>query len=208
MLIFDIGANVGKYAQAQLSLHPEARVVCVEATPSTYEKLCSNYKTDSRVTCLNYAVCNSSMPNVELYISREPLLNTLNPWWLNDPSSRFGSVKHSDIINVPATSVDALITTYGTPDILKIDVEGAEDKVLNSLSTKTPVLLFEWAAEGRTTIYACLDRLTSLGYSRYHIQHLDVFTYNPTQYSMDVDEVRAYIKRSVDKQDWGMIWAV
>ncbi len=64
--------------------------------------------------------------------------------------SRFGNTDYtvgSYKVSVPTISIDTLIDTYGIPDLIKIDVEGAEELVVKSLTKKVKCLCFEWAVE-------------------------------------------------------------
>ncbi len=66
-------------------------------------------------------------------------------------------------IEVPVTTLDALIATYGTPAFIKIDVEGFEADVLAGLSLAAPALSFEFTTIQRDVAYACLSRIAALG---------------------------------------------
>ena len=66
-------------------------------------------------------------------------------------------------VEVPGTTLDALIALYGAPAFAKIDVEGFEDTVLQGLSRPLPALSFEFTTIQREVAYRCLDRLGSLG---------------------------------------------
>jgi hypothetical protein len=100
-----------------------------------------------------------------------------------------------------------LIAQYGIPDTLKVDVEGAENLVLASLTQKVPVLCFEWAAEWRDKNKQCITHLAALGFSRFHIQMEDKYDYLPPAYDRTTDEVLAFFDTARDKVDWGMVWA-
>jgi hypothetical protein len=101
--------------------------------------------------------------------------------WLTSPESRFHSWKLPyDVIQVPTKSLDSLIETYGIPDLLKIDVEGAEWEVLQSLSKKTPLICFEWAAEWLSKNKLCVNYLSQLGYTQFHVQMFDEYKYRPS----------------------------
>jgi hypothetical protein len=62
---------------------------------------------------------------------------------------------------------DKLIETYGVPELIKIDVEGGEDKCITSLTKKVPQLCFEWASETNDVTYSCLNHLIVILYP-YH----------------------------------------
>ena len=66
-------------------------------------------------------------------------------------------------IEVPCTTLDALVAQYGAPAFAKIDVEGFEDTVLAGLSRPLPTLSFEFTTIQRDVALRCLDRLASLG---------------------------------------------
>ena len=110
------------------------------------------------------------------------------------------------MIEVKTMSIDSLIEKYGIPDLLKIDVEGAEDQVINSLSMKVPILCFEWAAEWRNCINTCIDKLIGLGFTKFDVQNADEYSYRPASFNFSGEGVKNLIKDAKDKEDWGMIW--
>jgi FkbM family methyltransferase len=207
MLIFDIGANIGKYSST-FAKNSENTIISVEASPNTFNILKVNMLPFTNVTALEYAVCNSKEPYITFYNCQSHTLSTLDINWLTSSDSRFGD--HGGRFNeiqVKTISLDALIEKYGIPDILKIDVEGAEEQVIKSLSQKVPVLLFEWAAEWKDSLKRAIDHLTSLGFSRFHVQKEDMYSYYPPDFELTSDECKMLLDISTIKIDWGMIWA-
>jgi FkbM family methyltransferase len=207
MLLFDIGANIGRYSIANSNLN---NIIAVEASPHTFKGLLENVKSFPNITCLNYAVCESKTETVEFFDARTcNTLSTLDLNWLTSPSSRFyGQVETVEKINVPAISLNKLIEQYGIPEILKIDVEGAEEIVINSLSLKTPMLCFEWASEWKDSLKRAVDRLSLIGFSKFHVQYEDVYTYRPEKFELDSSECKKILDDSKLKVDWGMIWCI
>jgi hypothetical protein len=142
------------------------------------------------------------------YCAAADTISTLDRDWLSSDHSRFGNYRNSiREVRVPTTSLDKLIAQYGIPDTLKVDVEGAENLVLASLTQKVPVLCFEWAAEWRDKNKQCITHLAALGFSRFHIQMEDKYDYLPPAYDRTTDEVLAFFDTARDKVDWGMVWA-
>jgi FkbM family methyltransferase len=204
MLIFDIGANVGNYAKAWAS--KGHTVVSVEASPSTYARLTQAVGSLPNILTVHRAVCDALTPTVTFYESTCDTLSTLNKWWLSSSESRFGSHYYKSECTVPTITLDTLMKQYGIPDMIKIDVEGAEDSVIRSLSTKVNRVCIEWAAESSVVTMNSLDSLSKLGYTAYHIQHQDDYTYIPGSFELTLDECKHRIQSMRPKVDWGMIW--
>lgn len=205
MLIFDIGANIGNYTNTYNK--DNNIIVSVEASPHTYNQLKDRFKHFNNITCLNYAICDENTDYVTFY-DMNGVLSTLDRNWLSSPESRFyGNIVNAKEIKVKPLSLDKLIDLYGIPDMCKIDVEGAEEKVINSLHHKIPIILFEWASEWKDSIIKCINMLDNLGYTRYHIQREDKYDYHPGSFELNKEECINIINKSILKVDWGMIWA-
>ena len=207
MLFFDIGANIGRWALANKG--DGVRIICVEASPSTYATLCNNVRHESTIVPLHYAVTSTSDTSVTFYhCNTANTLSTLDRDWLSSPDSRFGSMRGAiSECTVPAISLDALIQMHGVPDLLKIDVEGAENIVIQSLTQLVPSLCFEWASEWKDKNIECLEHLRALGFTRFALQHEDNYTYRPAVMDKTADDIIEMLGKSVPKRDWGMIWA-
>ena len=63
IMYFDIGANIGRWSQENMRLCN--RIIAVEASPTTYDKLVNNIGNNPNIVCLNYAVCNSDKEYIE-----------------------------------------------------------------------------------------------------------------------------------------------
>lgn len=207
MLFFDIGANIGSWALANCFLADS--IISVEASPSTYASLVSTVNHNSKIVPLHFAVSPVSTPTTTFYhCVKANTLSTLDKSWLTSPESRFFGYGN-DIIEsqVPTISIDKLILLYGIPDLLKVDVEGAECTVLKSLTQKVPLVCFEWAAEWRTQNLECVAYLASIGFTQFAVQVEDAYTYRPNEFPYTLDTIQEYINIVISKQDWGMIWA-
>ncbi len=213
MLIFDIGANIGKYTLSLLDKYKdekELKIICVEASPFTYKTLMENLEKYKNLVLLNVAIADGNDKEISFYhaINCDPI-STINLDWLTSPESRFYNyVAQAVEIKVTRNSIDDLIKTYGMPDILKIDVEGAEESVINSLSVKTPVISFEWASEWHESLNRAIDRLYKLGYTKFHVQIADAYDYYPDKFELTYIEAKNVLINSKRKTDWGMVWAM
>jgi len=200
-LCFDIGANKGAWALANKDRY--STIVAVEPIEKTFSILTEKCK-DSKFVCLKYAVCDCSGESVTFFDCEADTLSTLHKEWLTDPSSRFCGVKYKEI-QCKTITLDALITRYGMPDLIKIDVEGGEFDCIRSLTKKVPLICFEWASETRHITEQCIDYLHSIGFLEFHVQMEDQYTYTPTSYTT-LDAVKEELYTMIPKKDWGMVW--
>jgi len=167
-LVFDIGAHVGNRLRVLRQLG--ARCVAVEPQPLFADFLERFYGRDEQVVLVREAI-GSQVGEATLHISRRtPTVTTLSAGWMAavQQADSFADVRWEESVNVPVTTLDALIARYGLPDFCKIDVEGSELAVLEGLSIPLPLLSFEYIPATQQMALACIDRLQALGDYRYN----------------------------------------
>ena len=99
-------------------------------------------------------------------IADSHVLSTLSPEWIASVSrsGRFSNTRWSRTQRVHLTTLDSLAARYGTPQFVKIDVEGYEPNVLRGMSTLPDHLSFELTLpECLDAALFCIDHLRSLG---------------------------------------------
>lgn len=205
MLVFDIGANIGKWSIANID--NVNQIIAVEASPKTFGQLKEKCNSKQNILPLNYAVCNNNGKDIVFYESNSDCISTLNIDWLNNPISRF--YKHSNFTEIICKTItlDMLIEQYGKPQFIKVDVEGAEFDCISSLTQKIDLLCFEWASELKEISFKCIDYLSTLGFNKFYIQNGDSYTFRPSEEQFyDINLLKENLSKTRLKIDWGMIW--
>jgi FkbM family methyltransferase len=162
-LAFDIGSHVGDRIGSFRRLG--ARVVALEPQPLCARTIRAIYAGDTAVTLIE-AACSEHAGTVMLRVnSANPTVTTASRDFVAaaDGAGGWEGQVWDTEVEVPCTTLDALIAEHGTPAFAKIDVEGFEAAVLGGLSRPLPALSFEFTTIQRDVSLACLGRLTALG---------------------------------------------
>ncbi len=168
--VLDVGANIGLYSI--IGAHrtgPTGRVIACEPEPDNLALLHHNAL---GVQAQNISVCACALADND---------GTLNLYLSTDNKgshSLFGSKSNAQAISVPVRRGDDLLAELGaTPDVIKIDVEGAEPLVLaglhKSLTSPSVRLFVEFSPgslrNGSFDPQEFLDDLTGRGFICYEI---------------------------------------
>lgn len=152
-LVFDIGANVGEFTRAFLSI--ASRVVAVEPQAEIAVYI------PEQATVLVKAI--GSKPGRERFwaCTGAPALSTMSEL-CRDLAPPVANTSYEER-EVEVTTMDALIEEYGEPAFAKIDVEGWEPEVLSGLSRPLRGLSFEVHNFQPAKAEACIAILDALG---------------------------------------------
>ena len=167
-LVLDIGANTGIYTLLALSANPDSQVVAFEPVPELRKYLMNNLEANGysdRCVIQNCAVSDTE-GRTKFHVPDLPLPTT--------------SSLHSDgfrgiagqLIDVDVKTVDNVIAEDQTIDLVKLDIEGFEDRALKGmtriLGRDKPIIMLECNPDGPAREIEYL--LRPFGYSFFHLR--------------------------------------
>jgi FkbM family methyltransferase len=205
-LVFDVGAHVGDRIGSFRRLG--ARVVAVEPQPPLVTTLKLLYALRRNVI-VEPAAVGRETGTVALKLNIDnPTISTASDAFMRAAEGAPGWENQAwpETVDVPLTTLDALIERHGRPAFIKIDVEGFEAEALAGLSRPVKALSFEFTTIQRDVALGCLVRCTALGYRRYKaaLGESQSFVENRWQ---TVDEIARWLKELPAEANSGDIYA-
>ncbi len=140
--IVDIGANVGLFALYMKNLKPDSHIICFEPAPDTLKLLLKNLQAHKDVSVYPIALSDRN-GNAEMMIHTE---NT------GENSIKHSNCGRGNTVTVQVRDAGAVFQKLELTyiDILKIDTEGCEVEILESLQRYLPyigIIMVEYHSE-------------------------------------------------------------
>lgn len=147
-ILWDIGSNIGTYSFRYLTLNPSGTVLSLEPDISN-------------VACLQRTVRRNRLKNITIIEAAAADSKGNVPFFIDDLTGATGSIirepegtfierRHGAVpkkMEVSTVTLDSLLESHPAPQMVKIDVEGAELRVLEGarslIKEYHPILLIE-----------------------------------------------------------------
>lgn len=162
MLCFDVGAHLGNRTSAWLKLG--ASVICIEPQPVCIRYLEKKFANNKRVQLISKGLGKAEGSSEMSISTLNPAVSTLSSAsWMNKMKNAASfDLQWDKSIEVPMTTLDALIDEFGIPAFCKIDTEGYELDVLSGLSKPIPFICFEVISVHLESVNGCLQKINAL----------------------------------------------
>jgi FkbM family methyltransferase len=158
---WDIGANGGYHTLLAARLVGlDGHVLAVEANPDLAPLIESQLRLNNMTNCTVMSVAVSNREGIADFVIDA---NSLKSSLADGRSTEEGTV-----LEISTTTLDALFELNGPPDLVKIDVEGAEVQVLeggHSMMAETASPRFLVSTHGKQTAARCEEILRGHGYA-------------------------------------------
>lgn len=177
--IFDVGANKGLTALVMAAVQPgHGRLVAFEASELACEVIQENVWLNNltgQVTVVNAVVAERSGLTLDFYLDAAS----------GGASTLADYLGHTRPLQKTALALDDYVQQSGqTPDLIKIDVEGAESRVLQGLAgtldVHRPWVVLELHSWNGTSVAqnaaAILSQLAAVGYQMWYLKTKSVVT--------------------------------
>lgn len=182
-LVFDVGANRGDKTWAFKQM--AKKIVSFEPDEECFEILQTRYARDNSICLENLALGDKEQVGKFFVEEDGSAYNTLNEkerdWLVSIRKQKIREVL------VLVSTLDKMISKYGIPNFLKIDVEGGELAVFNGLSHVVPIICFEAnLPRFREESIYIVERLGSNTTARFNLRLENNFVFSSHQSAVEI----------------------
>jgi FkbM family methyltransferase len=181
MVIFDVGAYIGEVTKVYGRLFPSARIYCFEPFDGSFQKLVR--LSDNKLVHPHQMALSDQPGKIKLYVNEDLTCNSFFPRPTSGPTYYSLKAEHTGQIEVDSMTIDAFCEKENIKqiDIVKLDVEGAELRVLkgacdklskHAISLIYTEVMFTVHYEGGCMFHELTGFLEQYGYTLYNLYNL------------------------------------
>ena len=162
----DLGGNVGGFTKIAID-GGAAAVYTVECDPRNYQKLQTSFAEEPKANIIHAAVSGCDDETIKIYKG-----NSAGAHCSTSILKRSSFGEYDEVRNI---HIKELLETY-KPDIIKIDIEGAEYDIIQDVANYYPEVIFVELHMGKVKQFAqpTIDLLTEL-YPNNQVNSFEVF---------------------------------
>ena len=134
-IILDIGANLGNYTEELLKYFPKSKYYLFEPSKFLYEHLQKKFRHFSNIEIFNNAVSDINSTQLFYYDKKGSELGSLHKRKLDHFNIKFNQHEEVRLISINTLFENDFRDSSFKIDFCKIDIEGHEFAVLNSIKT-------------------------------------------------------------------------
>ncbi len=163
----DLGGNIGGFTKIAIDGGAQA-VYTVECDSRNYEKMMNSFRNEPKANIIHGAVSGQTCPTLRIYKGKSKQAHC--------STSIMKRSQFSDYDEVNNFNIQELLDKY-RPDIIKIDIEGAEYEILQAVEAYHPEVLFVELHMGKVKRFAepAIKRLVELYPNHNHVHAFTVF---------------------------------
>jgi FkbM family methyltransferase len=204
-LVYDIGANYGN--RTKIFSEIGYNVIAVEPQKRCVEYLKKQFCKHKNIEVIDCAVGLRNETRI-MYESKNTLLSTLSEKFINNTtgSGRFDGMTWVTKSEVKVITLNDLISMKGIPKFIKIDVEGYEYEVVNTLNCTIDLISLEYTPEMKSSIFAAINHIARLGNYSFNISWYESMKLSHKNWFnlLKLDEIMNALEE--DKQIFGDIY--
>ena len=205
-LCFDIGAHIG--IQTRIMLDLGAKVVAVEPNPSFFNFLRRYFSGTEDLTLLPIAIAEREAWQTMHLSSIAPTVSTLADQEWQEIINRRSSfnVKWDQEIQVQTRTLDFLVSRYGRPKFIKLDIEDYEWQALQALHHPVEYISFEFFSYLPDRVSKCVQEISKNGAYVFNYSEGESFRLLFTEWKSS-DEIIKWINSRSSESPSGDIFA-